>query len=202
MTDPNLFRLRCSFIEQGRLAYLSHLEVARSLERTVRRAQLPFAVTQGFSPHMKLAFGSALPVGVGSTCEIFDVLLERYLDPARALEALQTASVPDLMITGCEYIEPSAPAASVAFPFATYEVLFDDDPGTIIIPERIEVVRKRKSKMLEVAEYLQAPPEVNGHRATFTLESKASGSLRPDLLCESMGTDAKVLTITRVAQSS
>ena len=52
MPDPNLFRLRMTFCKQGRLAMLSHLEVARALERAVRRAGLPFAVSQGFSPHM------------------------------------------------------------------------------------------------------------------------------------------------------
>ena len=85
MTDPNarqLFRLRSTYIETGRLAMLSHLEVAHTLERTVRRAGLPFAVSQGFSPHMKIAFGAALPVGVGSTCEIFDLQLS-YEDRLR-----------------------------------------------------------------------------------------------------------------------
>ena len=32
MPDPNLFRLRMTFCKQGRLAMLSHLEVARALE--------------------------------------------------------------------------------------------------------------------------------------------------------------------------
>ena len=53
MADPRLFRLRVTFHETGRLAMLSHLELARALERAVRRAQLPFAVSQGFSPHMR-----------------------------------------------------------------------------------------------------------------------------------------------------
>lgn len=61
MADPRLFRLRVTFRETGRLAMLSHLELARALERAVRRAQLPFAVSQGFSPHMRIAFGAALP---------------------------------------------------------------------------------------------------------------------------------------------
>ena len=38
---------------------------------------------------MKIAFGAALPVGVGSTCEIFDLQLTRYLAPDKALAALQ-----------------------------------------------------------------------------------------------------------------
>ena len=50
MPDPNLFRLRVGYCKQGRLALLSHLEIARALERAVRRAALPFAVSQGFSP--------------------------------------------------------------------------------------------------------------------------------------------------------
>ena len=71
MSEPQqIFRLRLTFAKQGRLAMLSHLEVARALERTVRRAGLPYAVSQGFSPHMLIAFGAALPVGVGGTHEL------------------------------------------------------------------------------------------------------------------------------------
>ena len=94
MADPRLFRLRVTFRESGRLSMLSHLELARALERAVRRAQLPFAVSQGFSPHMRIAFGAALPVGVGGTAEIFDLFLTDYVPAPRALAALQEASLP------------------------------------------------------------------------------------------------------------
>ena len=210
MSDPRLFRLRATYVEQGRLAMLSHLEVAHALERTVRRADLPFAVTQGFSPHMKLAFGSALPVGVGSTCEIFDVWLTRYIAPAKVLSALQAASTTDLMVQDCAYIEPSAPAASVAFPFSTYEVRFSRalEPCELDVPERIVRVRKKKGKTIEkvlvVADYLVGDVRVDGAVATFTLKSGQEGALRPDmLLAESLARttdDLRVESITRIAQ--
>ena len=202
MTDPRLFRLRATFVEQGRLAMLSHLEVAHTLERVVRRAKLPFAISQGFSPHMKIAFGAALPVGVGSTCEIFDLQLTEYVAPAKALAALQQATVPDLMVLECHYIEHNATAASVAFPFSTYEVVFDRAVASIEVPKSISVVRKRKEKVLEVAEFLVRPFELEGDRATFTLEAKPTGSLRPDVLLAHCTFDAEVLTITRIAQSA
>ena len=82
------FRLRVTYAETGRLVMLSHLEIARALERAVRRAGLPYAVSQGFSPHMKQAFGSALPVGVGGLEEIFDVSLTDYVPPEEALARL------------------------------------------------------------------------------------------------------------------
>ena len=129
MPDPSLFRLRVTFCKQGRLALLSHLEVARAIERAVRRAQLPFAVSQGFSPHMKIAFGAALPVGVGGTHEMVDLQLLRYVRPEEALLALQKESVPDLMVKECVYIEPKAPAASAAFPLSTYRALLSAAPA-------------------------------------------------------------------------
>ena len=203
MTDPNaprVFRLRSTFVEKDRLAMLSHLEVAHALERTVRRAGLPFAVSQGFSPHMKIAFGAALPVGVGSTCEVFDLQLKEYVPAAKALVALQQASVPDLMVQDCRYIENSAPAASVAFPFSTYEVRFDALVGSIEVPDQVTVVRKRKEKVLDVAEFLAVPFAIQGDSATFTLEAKPTGSLRPDVLLQNCNLAANVVSITRIAQ--
>ena len=76
VADPSLFRLRVVFRKAGRLALLSHLEVARALERAVRRADLPYAVSQGFSPHMRIAFGAALPVGVGADAADFAIVQE------------------------------------------------------------------------------------------------------------------------------
>lgn len=200
MSDPRLFRLRATFIEQGRLALLSHLEVAHTLERTVRRAGLPYAVSQGFSPHMKIAFGAALPVGVGSTCEIFDITLTDYVAPAAALEALQAASVADLMVQDCGYIEPRAAAASVAFPFSTYRVQCAGPVGEVQVPESIAVVRKKKQKELAVADFLATPFTVEGTAAVFTLEAKPTGSLRPDMLCRHCGFGAPITSITRIAQ--
>lgn len=235
MTDPANFRLRVTFCKQGRLAMLSHLEIARALERAVRRAGLPYAISQGFSPHMKIAFGAALPVGVGGDCELFDLQLTRYVAPQKALEALQRASVPDLMPSAARYIEHTAPAASVAFPTSTYVARLAAVPeGGVVVPETVKVVRKKKEKELVVGEFLLGAMELEpadgeaqpGEAAAdapatvalpaaadnavaqlrFKLESKPTGSLRPDILLANC-TDAaghllQIATITRVAQEA
>lgn len=182
MANLSLFRLRVTFCKLSRLAMLSHLEVARALERTVRRANLPFAISNGFSPHMRIAFGAALPVGVGGTSEIFDVFLTSYISPSRALHALQSASAPDLMCVSCTYIEQSEKAASVAFPISTYEAKFSAPIDVLEVPKTITVMRKRKEKVLRVADFLVGALETEGECAHFSLESKPTGSLRPDLL--------------------
>lgn len=180
MADPRLFRLRVTFRETGRLALLSHLEVARALERAVRRANLPYAVSQGFSPHMRIAFGAALPVGVGGTAEFFDLLLTDYVAAPKALAALQAASPADLYPTDARYVEPRDAAASVACPISTYEVQLSEAPRALVVPETITVVRKKKEKTLAVEEFLVGSVAHEGDTLRFTLQAKPTGSLRAD----------------------
>ena len=66
-------RLRFSVGEPGR--FISHLDVLRLMSRAVRRAGLPIAYSQGFSPTPRLAFASSLPVGVTSAAEYVDLQL-------------------------------------------------------------------------------------------------------------------------------
>lgn len=202
MAENRVFKLRVTYGKTGRLAMLSHLELTHALERMVRRAALPFAVSQGFSPHMRIAFGSALPVGVGGTSEIFDIQLTDYVSDRVALDALCEAAPIDLMPISAKYIENGAKAASVAYPFSVYEAKLSGPVGELSVPEEIAVMRKGKEKVLDVREYLVGDIEVDGDRCTFELESKSTGSLRPDLLLEHAldGTGAHAVSITRISQ--
>jgi hypothetical protein len=96
------------YAKTGRLAYLSHLELVRALERLIRRSGLPFAVTQGFSAHMRHAPGPALPVGTRGLGELFDVWLTEYVKAEPALHALRRATVPGLEIREVTYVDPKA----------------------------------------------------------------------------------------------
>ena len=81
MSENMGFLMRIKYVKRGRLAFLSHLETIRSMERIIRRAGLPYAVTEGFNPHMKVSFGPALPVGAASECEYLDLRLREYVKP-------------------------------------------------------------------------------------------------------------------------
>ena len=194
------FKLRVTYVKQNRLAYLSHLEITGALERSVRRAKLPFGVSQGFSPHMLLSFGSALPVGVGSTCEIFDVTLNDYVNPDVALESLKQVMPADLMATNAEYVGVKSPAASVTFENSTYVAVYDGEIPDFEIPETIEVIRKKKMKILEVDDYLIEMPEIIDQTIQCTLRSSQAGSLRIDKLLNSFNISTPLKSITRVKQ--
>ena len=91
---PTVQRIRVRFAKRGRLRFLSHRDVARSVERAVRRAGIPVAHSHGFSPHPRLSWIGAAPTGAASEAEYMEIGLTRPLDPADLAAALD-AALPD-----------------------------------------------------------------------------------------------------------
>ncbi len=83
-------RIRFRFSKLGRIRFTSQRDVARMWERALRRAGLPLAYTEGFSPRPQLSFGLALPTGAESLAEYLDVAL----DPVRAAAGVDVAGLP------------------------------------------------------------------------------------------------------------
>ena len=199
MPDPNLFRLRMTFCKQGRLAMLSHLEVARALERAVRRAGLPFAVSQGFSPHMRVGFSSALPVGTSSTCEWYDLFLTDLIPAPEAFERLHAASPADLAPDLAAYIDVKAPALTAQITRCEYRVMLHmaaayESRGeaiagiidTLLSEGPIEYQRGRKFKKLDLTGTIASFDVAREDAKTMvlTLDTRVSneGALRPEIL--------------------
>ncbi|MGH9113641.1 MAG: TIGR03936 family radical SAM-associated protein [Acidimicrobiales bacterium] len=67
--------IRVRFSKFGKIRFTSHRDVARIWERALRRAELPIAYTEGFSPRPKLSFGLALSTAYESHGEYLDVAL-------------------------------------------------------------------------------------------------------------------------------
>lgn len=195
------YRLRVSYGKGGRLRHLSHLEVMRACERGVRRAGLEYAVTQGFTPRMKVAFGPALPVGTAGLAESFDLWLRSFVPPAQALEALRAASPEGLMPVGASYVAEGEPSLAAAMVLATYEVVVSGPgmgPGRlaealddVVVSGSLEIEHKGKQKVYDLAVCLPEGVRVAevGDRAVveLTVRMGAQGSLRPEVLvCEGL----------------
>ena len=69
-------RVRFRFAKVGRIRFTSQRDVARMWERALRRAALPLAYSEGFSPRPQLSFGLALPTACESLAEYLDVVLD------------------------------------------------------------------------------------------------------------------------------
>ena len=106
----DLARLRVEYGKDERLAFLGHLEVLSAIERSIRRAELPFSLGNGFARRMRIQFSSALPVGASSRCEYFDLRLTERMDPHEALERLEASTPRALAPYRAAYVDGRLPA--------------------------------------------------------------------------------------------
>jgi radical SAM-linked protein len=70
-----------TFSKKGAMKYISHLDLMRLFRRSMRRAALPLAMTQGFHPHPRLSIKRALKLGLESEHEEGRIVLKDYLKP-------------------------------------------------------------------------------------------------------------------------
>jgi radical SAM-linked protein len=114
--------LRVRFAKLGRVRFTSHRDVARMWERALRRARLPIAYTEGFSPRPKISFGLALPVGCESVAEYLDVSLAEDVDPAVTVERLAPMLPTGVVPTAAATIPPGTPSLQQSVTSCSWEI--------------------------------------------------------------------------------
>lgn len=67
-----LTKYRAQIRKGAEIAVLSHLDYMNVFMRALIRSKLPAAWSEGFNPHLKVSFATALAVGVTSDCEYVD----------------------------------------------------------------------------------------------------------------------------------
>ncbi len=117
-------RLRLTFSKDGPARYISHLDLARALERSLNRAELPVAYTQGFNRRPRLSLAAALPLGYTSVAEVADVWLTEPVAPEVFRERLAARLAPGIALLSVEEVALAAPSSQRQLVTASYEVAF------------------------------------------------------------------------------
>jgi radical SAM-linked protein len=91
-----LDKVRTRFRKSGDLRLVSHLDLMRSLERLLRRAMLPFRMTEGFHPTPRLVLAQSLPLGVVGHNEVMELELTEEVGPDEVLRRLRGQAPPGI----------------------------------------------------------------------------------------------------------
>lgn len=113
-----------TFRKAGRLRYLGHLDVVRAFDRAIRRAKLPVAYSQGFSPHTLLSFAMPLPVGVAGEGELAGLELAHEWDPRAVYKSLSRQLPAELGIVGVQMMQKTKRSPFADLTGADYQADF------------------------------------------------------------------------------
>jgi radical SAM-linked protein len=124
-------RLRVRFDEHGKIRWLSHRDVARVWERTLRRAGLPAAYTEGFSPRPKLSFGLALSTGYESEGEYLDIELRpgTEVDPDLLSDLLTPVLPEGMSVQAAAPVPPGTNSLQQAVTSCSWRIEIARAPG-------------------------------------------------------------------------
>ena len=119
--------VRIWFSKQGRVKYVSHLDIMRCMTRAVRRANIPLWYTEGFNPHPYLNFLQPMPLGVEGLNEPLDIRIEDEITDADIMASLNNVLPVGIKVT--RVTEPYMKSNDLAF--AEYEIYFEKEENLV-----------------------------------------------------------------------
>jgi radical SAM-linked protein len=106
IAPPFRDKIRFRFRKDGALRWLSHHDLMRTVERMLRRADLPFRSTQGFNPHPCMRFALAMPLGVIGCEEVLELEMAQPLAVEEIHARLSRQCPPGLTLLSIRRIDP------------------------------------------------------------------------------------------------
>ena len=195
--------VRVFFTKTGRAVYISHLDLYRLFQRTIKRAKLPVWETEGFNPHVYITFALPLALGTAGICETMDTKLTEDMSADELVKRFNDALPRDIRVTSAA--EPVFKPTEIAL--SEYEAEFECDNAAFeafLASEHIPVEKKTKRGITEIdlKLYLNILERRDGYMR-FTFPSGTEFNINASLLFDAFeklsGTELGALHITRTA---
>ena len=187
-------RIRVKFTKTGPLKFIGHLDVMRYFQKAIRRADIPAALSEGFSPHMIMSFAAPLGVGLTSNGEYMDIEIKSPIASADAVRQLNEVMVEGMEVLSFRQIEEGKAGKAMSLVAAAdYTVSFrpgyEPKEGW---QERLEAFAKKdsivilkKTKKSEVETDIRPmiyQLSVDGDQVHMTLATGSAANLKPELV--------------------
>jgi radical SAM family uncharacterized protein/radical SAM-linked protein len=200
-------RYRVRYAKEGRLRFVSHLDLLRTIPKVFRRAGIRLAYTAGFHPKPRISFGPALAVGLESRAEYLDFDSLESLEAAAFLSRMNGVSPAGLRFLDMRPAEGEK-AVSEAVKQARYEAVLASPPSgeslarlaRAALGEEVLITRTRKGE----SEVVPLGPQLRGltwdeaGNLSLTLALDAGSTLRPgEVLSGLLGEEAAGARVAR-----
>lgn len=143
------------------LRFLSNLDMMRMMERALRRAEIPYALSAGFNPHIRLSMGTVLPVGLWGENEYFDLELKSNVPSGWLIQQLNTVLPSGIRIKRIKEIDSQEPALMKVINTACYAFVLqgilqaDIEKWMEELMQRVDMTVKSRGKKKDVVKDLK-----------------------------------------------
>ena len=188
-------RYRVYFSKTEKMRFTGHLDLILTWERTFRRAGLPLAYSEGFSPRPILNMAAPLPLGFTSKGEIGDFWLSDIVSIEKFHSNLEKSLPPGLLLQEIIEIEdlfgPKLPSLVVAacYLITLNEIHPDLEADIHGLINSQNLIRERKGKSYDLRPLIKSiefDPS-NPNTVQMTLSNLPGATGRPDEVLAALG---------------
>ena len=182
-----LIRMQFRKTREGR--FMSHLDLMHTWERVIRRSQLPLAFSQGFNPHPKINFASAVAVGTTSDGEYMDMELTTEMPLEQVKQELDRAMPPAFEVTAMKVVTGKVPSLMSIIERGRYQL-------------RLEFVDEVTQQQLDdaITEFWKRD-EITIYRYKKNSKDKKAVNIRPGVFEIKLTADGKYAVLEILVQS-
>lgn len=186
------------------LRYVGHLDMLHHWERILRRAELPLAFSQGFSPHPLISLAAPLPVGQESQAEYLELELREPMEPAALLAAIGETLPAGLRAARATTVPAATKPIMGLVRYADYQLrgpqVADMQPTLqeflSTAAFTLTVMRKGVAKEVDIRPLVRAA-SINSDILTTCLATGSTGNLRPEDLIRALHADVPIATMRK-----
>lgn len=190
-------KVRVLYEKKGRAIYISHLDIMRTFQRVLTRAQIAVKHTEGFNPHPYISIALPLSLGYTGECEFLDMVI---LDDMSGEEIAKRMN--ETLPEGIEVkkvYENARPVRNIAY--SEFEIRMEYDNGVplgvikklcdLFKQEEIVIIKKSKRGESEtniapmIREFSAA--ESNSDVVIKTILAAGNTSLNPEYIIKAIG---------------
>jgi radical SAM-linked protein len=200
-----MLRLRIQYSKTEPLRYTGNLDMHKIWERTLRRARLPVAYSQGFHPQPKLNQACPLPLGITSQAEMIDVWLDIDEIPGEIHTALISALPPGIEIQSISAADLNAPALQTQTVSSVYAAQLKTEVPALEITQKIEDIlaasqlpRQRRNKNYDLRPLIE-DLRCEGRRIIMQLAAREGATGRPEEVLDQLGIRPHQVRLERIA---
>ena len=193
-------KVRIKFSKYGALRFIGHLDLMRTFQKALRRADIDVTYTTGFSPHQVMTFAAPLGMGLCSIGEYMDIEVDSHRGAADLKERLQAACPEGIDILSVRALPEPEPnkkviSAMASVSAAAYAAVFKDSTRSFsdwagqseAFLSQTEILSQKESKKGTVTVNLRPgirDLHVEDGALVFTVDAGSRGNIRPEQVTE------------------
>ena len=207
--EKEIMSVRIKFSKVGSLMYISHLDLARTMQRIMVRSGVDIWYSEGFNPQPRIVFALPLPVGVESECELMDIKINHPMEFDEIKDRIQRnfpdemrvidVYSPEVKFKGICYADYTIKLYSPNFEADTHERINKLFSNECLITKR----SKSGEKEVNICDFIKS---INAKREGEYVEISAvinagnESNLNPELIVEAIKKHLGVMSLNDMSE--